>query len=154
MRDNETQDRDAHELTVMTDAAIGVLLSNSDTDTSILDAPPSVLRRLLVDEARRIGLTDEDAAILADGATSAPKVAGVADVLLTELRQSQPIREELDAANARRDELMVIDPVSIAAAALLLAALKVRRVKISKADGVDLSFDPVKSEMVKAVLGC
>ena len=132
MPDQGTPDRDAHELTVMTDAALGMLLDGGEIDRSILDAPPSVLRRLIVDEARNVGLSEADVAILADGATASPQAPGVAKVVLTELRRAKPIRDELDAATARREELMVIDPISIAAAALLVTVLEVRRIKISK----------------------
>jgi hypothetical protein len=144
---------DAHELTVTTDAALGMLLNSDEIDRSILEAPPSVLRRWIVDEARGVGLSEEDAAVLAEGATAAARAPGVAEVVLTELRRAPPIRDELDAAKARREELMIVDPVSIAAGALLVAVLKVRRVKLSKSGGVDVSFDPVKSEVVTAVLG-
>lgn len=144
--------REAHELTIMTDAALGVLLADGEVDRAILDAPPSVLRRMIVEEARSAGLTDEDATVLADGATTPSRAGGVAGAVLTELCRTEPIREELDAAAARRDELMAVDPLTIGAAVLLVAVLKVRRIKISKSKGLDVSFAPLKSEIIQAVL--
>jgi hypothetical protein len=153
LHDQGTPGRNWHELMVMTDAALGMLLEGGELDRTILNAPPSVLRRLIIDEALGLGLSEEDTAVLVEGATSSPQALGVAEVVLTELRREKPIRDDLDAATARRGELMFIDPGSIAAAALLVAVLKVRRIKVSKSEGMDVAFEPVKSAVVNALLG-
>ena len=140
------------ELTVVTDAALGLLMQSPEVDRSIVDAPPSVLRVEILDAARQNGISDEDAEMLARAATSEIDATGLAEVLIAGLRHTEAIREELDLAAARRGELMVIDPISVGAAALLLAVLKVRRVKVSKKDGVDISFDAARPGILSGVL--
>jgi hypothetical protein len=47
---------------------------------------------------------------------------------------------------------MAIDPITIASVALFVAVLKVRRIKVSRKDGLDMSFEPIRFEVLRAVL--
>lgn len=146
-------EEDARETAVRTDAVLGLLIDAGGLDRSVLDAPPSVLRRLVEDEARSAGLSPADTAALAEGVAQPSQAAAVAHLVLGELWRADELRGELDAASRQRDELMAVDPISISALALFVAVLKVRRIKVSKRDGVDMSFEPIRAEVLRAVLG-
>jgi hypothetical protein len=71
---------------------------------------------------------------------------------VAELRRDEALAGEIAEAYERRKDLMAVDPLTISAAALLLLVLRVRRVRISKQEGVDVTLDPLKADVVKAVL--
>jgi hypothetical protein len=132
-----------HELALLTDAAIGVLTDPAITDDPILlnleDAPPSVLKNGIVESAEAIGLSAEDANKLASVATSSGPAPQVAEILIAQLKRNEQLSAEIAETYSRRSELMVVDPITIGAAALLLCVLRVRRVKLSK-NGIDISI--------------
>jgi hypothetical protein len=148
----ESSDLDTRAVAVRTDAVLGMMIDDGGLDRSILDAPPSILRRMVVEEARSAGLSEEDAAALADSVTASSHADAVARVVLEQLWRAEPLRDELDAATQRRDELMAIDPITITSVALFVAVLKVRRIKVSRKGGLDMSFEPIRSEVLRAVL--
>jgi hypothetical protein len=76
----------------------------------------------------------------------------VAQTVVAELQRDDALAGEIADAYERREDLMAVDPLTISAAALLLLVLRVRRVRISKRDGVDVTLDPLKADVVKAVL--
>jgi hypothetical protein len=144
-----------HELALMTDAAIGVLADPAITDDPILlnldDVPPSVLKNGIIESAQAAGLSAEDASMLASVVTSPGPAPEIAEILLTQLKRNEQLNAEIAETYRRRSELMVVDPITIGAAALLICVLRVRRLKLSK-KGVDISFDPLKADMVKVLL--
>jgi DNA-binding transcriptional MerR regulator len=144
-----------HELALLTDAAIGVLADPTVTDDPILlnldDVPASVLKNGIIESAQAIGLSVEDANMLASVANSSGPAPQIAEILLAQLKRNEQLNEEIAETYRRRSELMVVDPITIGAAALLLCILRIRRLKLSKS-GLDISFDPLKADMVKALL--
>jgi hypothetical protein len=142
-------ERDAAKLA---EAAIGVLEVADEEAPDLQLLPPAAMRQQIAEAAEAIGVTPEDAAQLAEAAVSENLAPGVAEVVVSELERDDALAAEIADAYERRRDLMAIDPLTISAAALLLLVLKVRRVRISKREGVDITLDPLKPEVVKAVL--
>jgi hypothetical protein len=139
----------------LTEAAIGVLAAAGD-DPQLADVqsmPAGVLKEQITGAAEGLGFPAERAARLSDLATRAESASDVARTVLAELTRDEALAAEVAESNRRRQDLMVIDPLTISAAALLLLALRIRRVRVSKKDGVDVQLDPLKADIVEAVLG-
>ena len=139
----------------LTEAAIGVLAAAGD-DSQLADVqsmPVGVLKEQIAGAAEALGFPIERAVKLSDLATSTKSASDVARTVLAELNRDEALAAELAESNRRRQDLMVIDPFTISAAALLLLALRIRRVRLSKKDGVDVQLDPLKADIVQAVLG-
>jgi hypothetical protein len=143
------------ELAKLTEAAIGVLAQAGDADDELAELesmPAAAIADEIAAAGRSLGVEADDAARLADAAATPAQAPSVARAVLTELIRDEGLGEELDDAYRRRGDLMAIDPLSISAAALLVLVLRVRRVRISKRAGADIELDPLKPEVVNAVL--
>jgi hypothetical protein len=145
-----------HDLALLTDAAIGVLADPANTDDPVLlnlkDVPSTVLEHEIITSAQAAGLSAEEARLLAANATAHGSASQLADIMLAQLKRSGELAAEIDDTYHTRSELMVVDPITISAAALLICILRIRRVRLSRKKGVDISFDPLKPDVVKAVL--
>ena len=149
----EAADSDS-ELGKMTEAAIGVLAETDTDDPELIgieELPMSVLQARIAAAVESFGVPLADARVLADMTTRSESAPHVARTVLTSLSSDVALSEEISDAYSRRAELMVIDPLTISAAALLLLTLKIRRVKVSR-QGVDISLDPLKQGMIQALL--
>jgi hypothetical protein len=137
----------------LAEAAIGVLEPADEEGADLQSLPPAVIREQIAAAAQSLGVTPEDAAQLAAAAARDDLAPGVAQAVVAELQRDDALAEEIADAYARRQDLMAVDPLTISAAALLLLVLRIRRVRISKKGGVDVTLDPLKADVVKAVLG-
>jgi hypothetical protein len=136
----------------LAEATIGVLEVADEEAPDLQLLPPAVVREQIAQAAEAIGVAPEEAAQLAEAAASEDLAPGVAQAVVAELERDEALAGEIADAYERRSDLMAIDPLTISAAALLLLVLRVRRVRISKQEGVDVTLDPLKPEVVKAVL--
>jgi hypothetical protein len=137
----------------LAEAAIGVLEVADEEAPDLQLLPPAVVREQIAEAAEALGVPPDEAARLAAAAASEELAPGVAVAVVAELERDDALAGEIADAYERRRELMAIDPLTISAAALLLLVLRVRRVRVSKQAGVDVQLDPLKPEVVKAVLG-
>jgi PP-loop superfamily ATP-utilizing enzyme len=139
----------------LTEAAIGVLVAAGDDPqlAEVQSMPAGVLKEQITGAAKALGFPAEHAARLSDLATRTESASDVARTVLAKLNQDEALAAEVAESNRRRQDLMVIDPLTISAAALLLLVLRIRRVRMSKKNGVDVQLDPLKADMVEAVLG-
>jgi hypothetical protein len=142
---------DDGELSALVQAASSVLARRGDAAESareIQRMPRSVAERELVTEL------GEEAETL-----EAKAVAGLLDdraresacAVLQELGRDPRLRSAIDDAYRARDDLMFVDPGTLAVAGLVLLAMKVRRVRIGK-EGLDVQFDPVREGVVGRLL--
>lgn len=136
----------------LAEAAIGVLEPADEDGADLQSMPPAALRAEITAAAQSLGVTAEDAARLAEAAARDDLAPGVAEAVVAELQRDEALAEEIADAYERRQDLMAVDPLTISAAALLLLVLRVRRVRVSRKDGVDVTLDPLKADVVKAVL--
>jgi hypothetical protein len=155
VNDLEHESPSGRELGRLTEAAIGVLEGADDGDPELADVqsmPQSVLQEQISTAAESLGFSTQRAVELADIASRGDLAPDVARTVLAELSRDATLGAEIAESNRRRGDLMAIDPLTISAAALLLLALRVRRVRVSK-DGVDVNLAPLKVDIVEAVLG-
>jgi hypothetical protein len=136
----------------LAEAAIGVLEPADEEGADLHSLPPAVIQEQIAAAAQSLGVTPEEAAQLAVAAAREDLAPGVAQTVVAELQRDEALAGEIADAYERRQDLMAVDPLTISAAALLLLVLRVRRVRISKKDGVDVTLDPLKADVVKAVL--
>jgi hypothetical protein len=136
----------------LAEAAIGVLAPEDADGADLQSMPPSVIQDEIAAASESLGLTADEAARLAEAASREDLAPGLAETVVAELRRDEALAGEIAEAYERRKDLMAVDPLTISAAALLLLVLRVRRVRISKQEGVDVTLDPLKADVVKAVL--
>lgn len=136
----------------LAEAAIGVLAPEDDDGADLQSMPPGVIQGEIAAASESLGLTADEAARLAEAAAREDLAPGVAQAVVAELQRDEALAGEIAEAYERRKGLMAVDPLTISAAALLLLVLRVRRVRISKQEGVDVTLDPLKADVVKAVL--
>jgi hypothetical protein len=136
----------------LAEAAIGVLAPEDADGADLQSMPPSVIQYEIAAASASLGLTADEATRLAEAAAREDLAPGLAQTVVTELRRDEALAGEIAEAYERRKDLMAVDPLTISAAALLLLVLRVRRVRISKQEGVDVTLDPLKADVVKAVL--
>lgn len=137
----------------LAEAAIGVLEPADEEGADLQSLPPAAIQEQIAAAAESLGVTADEAAQLAAAASREDLAAGVARTVVAELQRDEALAGEIADAYERRQELMAVDPLTISAAALLLLVLRVRRVRVSRQDGVDVTLDPLKADVVKAVLG-
>ena len=137
----------------LTEATIGLLLGSVEDDAlaDVESIPPAVILREIVKAAESLGCTVEEATQLANVVSRQELAPDIAKAVVAELGRNESLGQEIADSFERRSELMVVDPLTISAAALLLLVLRVRRVKLSK-DGLDVRLDPLKGDVVKVVL--
>lgn len=141
------------ELAQLTDAAVGLLgvAGEGPDPAEVLQMPDTVLRRELHDAAVEQGLSDDEAARLAEAATEAASAPVVARAVLTELQREDALADELEDSYERRGDLMAVDPLTITAGALLLLVLRIKTVRVSRQEGVAIEFTPLKGSIVGSV---
>jgi hypothetical protein len=136
-------------------AASAVLLDGTDEDElqDLVSAPPEVL----ADDASRT-LEEEgvsaDPAAVAELARAGTRDRELALGLLAQICAMPPLRAEVDARYESLKRMMVLDPVTVAAVALLVLVIKLRKVKVGR-EGVELTLDPIKAsglDLVKDLL--
>lgn len=136
----------------LAEAAIGVLEPADEEGGDLESLPPAAIQEQIAAAAESLGVTAEEAARLAAAASREDLAPDVARAVVEELQRDEALAGEIADAYERRQELMAVDPLTISAAALLLLVLRVRRVRVSKQGGVDVTLDPLKADVVKAVL--
>jgi hypothetical protein len=136
----------------LAEAAIGVLEPAYEEGADLQSLPGAVIREEIAVAARSLGVAPEEAAQLAAAAGREDLALGVAQAVLAQLQRDDALAEEIADVYGRRQDLMAVDPLTISAAALLLLVLRVRRVRVSKQEGIDVTLDPLKADIVKAVL--
>jgi hypothetical protein len=143
------------ELAQLTDAAVGMLgvAGEGPHPAEVLNMPDRVLRRQLHEAALDEGLSEDEATRLAEVATEPSSAPVLARAVLSELQKEEALAEELESAYARRGDLMAIDPLTLTAGALLLVALRIKTVKVSRQEGLTIEFHPLKASIVSTVLG-
>jgi hypothetical protein len=148
----EPERLDDAELRALVRAATSVLARRGDAPESARDVsrmPRSVIVRELRMELRaQATIVDPDAvAGLVDGELARESACAV----LREVGRDANLRAAIDDAYRAADDLMFVDPATLAVAGLVLLAMKVRRVRVGK-EGVDVQFDPVKEGVVARLL--
>jgi hypothetical protein len=136
----------------LAEAAIGVLEPADEEGVDLQTMPRSVMQEQIAAAARSLGVTAEESARLAEAAAREDLAPDVAQAVVAELQRDEALADEIADAYERRKDLMAVDPLTISAAALLLLVLRVRRVRVSKKEGIDVTLDPLKADVVKAVL--
>jgi hypothetical protein len=137
------------ELRALVEASIEVLQQDgaASVEDDVLELPPGALRRELRSALIENGVeADEHAAeeVLQRTEMSRP----VALALLGEIAREPALAQEIEAAYRARQGMMVVDPATLLAGALLVLALKLKRVKVGD---VDVSFYPMKERALTAV---
>jgi hypothetical protein len=138
----------------LAEATIGLLQGGIEDETlaEVESMPPSVVQREITAAAESLGVSAEAALQLADATSQENLATGITRTVVAELSRDESLGREIADSYERRAELMVVDPLTISAAALLLLVLRVRRVRLSKKEGLDVSLEPLKGNVVKAVL--
>jgi hypothetical protein len=136
------------ELRALVEASIDVLQQDgaASVEDDMLELSPSGLRRQLRSALVENGVeADERAAeqVLERTEMSRP----VALALLEEIAREPALAQEIEAAYRAREGMMV-EPATLFAGALLVLALKLKRVKVGD---VDVSFYPMKERALTAV---
>jgi hypothetical protein len=136
------------DLAVLVAAAIDVVKEHSEdsaVDVEVDALPASVLRTELV---QGLELDEETVDRMIDGG-DASRAVGLA--LLREIGDQPELRAEIEQAYEDRKQMMIVEVGLIAAAALLVLVMKVKKIKVVKGEGVTVDFDPFRPEMVKGV---
>lgn len=139
----------------LAEATIGVLQGGVGDDPllEVESMPRDVVEREIAAAAESVGVSSQEASQLADAVSQQDLAPGIARAVVAELSRDERLSDEIADSYGRRGELMAVEPVTITAAALLLLVLRVRRVRLSKQEGLDVTLEPLKGDVVKAVLG-
>jgi hypothetical protein len=142
---------DDAELQALLTAATSVVADASD-DPSAAEIPMMPTRVALSEVAgslRDAGLHVDDAAVarLTDDPVASRQLTVA---VLRQLAANPSMAAEIEAAYEARRGMMVIDPLTISAMALLLFVLKLKRVKLGRAE---VTFFEAKEGVLKAVRG-
>ncbi|MFD7735745.1 hypothetical protein ACFV6F_35820 [Kitasatospora phosalacinea] len=141
----------------LVEAAVGALVHVDDEGLGLGDVlamPQGVIARHVREAARNCGADEASVEQLVTAATSPDLADGLTEAILGELRTNNDVAQVIDEAYARRKDLMGIDPLTISSGALLLVALRLRRLRITRKDQVDIQIDmePMKTGIVNAIL--
>lgn len=140
----ELQALDDFDLALVVQAAVDVLRDHDGQVGRVEEMPPRVLRR---EASSSLGV-DEGAV---DRATiDARRSRAVALSLLADLAREPTLAAEIESAYDVRKRMMFVDPGTIAAFALLLLVLKLRRIRIGKGQ-TDIEFYEVRPETLAEV---
>jgi len=135
-------------------SAVAVLSEELQPGEAITpDMPASLVRSRMTSALSEAGLpaSQQDASAAMSSASSADAVLA----MLSGLSRVPGLREEIEAAFRRRQEMMFLDLGIVSGPALMILLLKLKRVKINRS-GVDVQlYDVHKSmiEMLRQTLG-
>jgi hypothetical protein len=133
------------ELAVVSSAAVHVVEETAGLEHEV--RPRAVVAqdlRELLDEAG-LAITGDEATYLV---TDSEATRTLALAALSELSGDAALRSEIDGAYARRSDLMVVDGGTLLAGALLVLAIKVKRVKIGD---VTIEFYELKASLIEQI---
>jgi hypothetical protein len=139
---------DDRQLGLLVQAAAAVLAGAGDGDDlrQATELPAGALAADLGGALAEQGVAaDEGAVRRLVEAGERDRQLGIA--LLRQVCAVPALRAEVDAAYAARQRMMVVDPGTVLAAAVLLLVLKLRRVKVGR-EGVEVTLDPVRQGML------
>jgi len=138
----------------LVESAVAVLRDGLQPDEAITsDMPASVVRGQMAAALAEAGLpaSEQDASAAMSSASGPDAVL----TMLSALAQVPGLREEIEQAYRRRQDMMVLDFGIITGPALMILLLKLKRIKINSS-GVDVQlYDAHKStiEMIRQMLG-
>jgi hypothetical protein len=133
-------------LQILTEAAISVL-SPDDEATQPAQLPPRVLAAELRDALADTGLPESTV----DSVTGDPAFSRqVALAILAPIGEQPELAAEVERAYDARRNMMVIDGGLVLGAALLLVAMKIKKVSIGK-QGFELDFYQVRAAALEAI---
>ena len=135
------------QLRVLTEAAISVLVPESEAgQPGPAQLPPRALAGELRDALEGSGLPESTVDRVTDGAVSRQ----VALAVLAPIAAQPELAEEVERAYHARRNMMVVDGGVLMGAALLLVAMKIKKISIGK-QGVELDFYQVRASALDQI---
>lgn len=133
------------DLAVVSAAAVHVVQETAALDND--EQPRSVIAQELRDALEESGLavTAEEASFLVSDAAATRVLALTA---LAGFGADTTLRAEIDDAYAKRSDLMVLDPGSLLAGALVVLAIKLKRIKVGD---VKIEFFELKTNLIDQI---
>jgi hypothetical protein len=134
------------ELRYLMEAAISVLWEQAQHP--VVQSPTQLPPRALATELRHL-LGDETGVdrVVQDAQVS----HDVGMAVLREIGQQPEVAAEVEAAYQARRDMLAVDAGLVLGAALLLAVLKLKQVKVGKRGGVDVQFHEVQTGVLDGI---
>lgn len=139
------------QLGILVESAIFVLKQSAEqAGPAPQEIPPGPMVQALEDLMGERGVEDTAAAgrIVQQPDLSRP----VAILILKEIASVPELADEIETVWRERSDMLVVEPATIFAAALLLLVLKLKKVEVSKKKGVTVEFDKVSEGALGKIL--
>jgi hypothetical protein len=138
------------DLRTLVQAASSVLAREGDGQVpgDLAQMPQSMVAQELRTAVEQQGVSLDERA--AERIARGDLARGMAIEVVRELGRDPDLRAAIDEAYEASRQLMVLDPGTLAVAALLVIAVKIRRVRVGGGN-VDVQFDPVKAGILSRI---